>query len=240
MGRLKCDILDIYLTTFSESVISEVQDLLASSFSWKHLKFNLDFKNAAKNWEKVFFFWDNCIWIGIVKLSLLRTGYFSSPANVLTSSTKILHVNKRDFFQIHRLGSDNWIPSRCCYADFNSASVCLPCCLSKDPLKRDFLDIYLTTFSESVISEIQNLWGSSFPSKCSTFKLDFEIAAETGEKRFCSWHNWISIGSVKLSLLRTGCFSSAANGLISSPKIWHLNKRDFFQLKWLSSSQWIW
>ena len=28
----------------------------------------------------------------------------------------------------------------------------------KGPLKRDFLDNYLTTFSESVISEIQKLW----------------------------------------------------------------------------------
>ena len=46
----------------------------------KYLKFNLDFKNARRNWEKVYFFWDNCIWIGIVKLCLLRTGYFSSAA----------------------------------------------------------------------------------------------------------------------------------------------------------------
>ena len=38
----------------------------------------------------------------------------------------------------------------------------LPCCLSMGPLKRDFLDIYLTRFLESVISKMQNLWGSSF------------------------------------------------------------------------------
>ena len=63
------------------------------------------FKNAAKNWEIDFSFLDNYIWIGIVKLSLLRTGYFSSAANVLTSSPKIWHVNKRDFFQLIRLGS---------------------------------------------------------------------------------------------------------------------------------------
>ena len=63
--------------------------------------FNLDFERAAKNWEKVFCFWDNCIWIGIVKLSLLRTGCFSSEANVLRSSPKIWHVNKRDFFKFN-------------------------------------------------------------------------------------------------------------------------------------------
>ena len=33
--------------------------------------------------KKAFCFWDNCISIGIVKLSLLRRGYFSSAANVL-------------------------------------------------------------------------------------------------------------------------------------------------------------
>ena len=31
---------------------------------------NVDFKKAAKNWEQVFCFLDNCISIGIVKFSL--------------------------------------------------------------------------------------------------------------------------------------------------------------------------
>ena len=78
-------------------------------FYSKCLKSNLDLKNAVKNWQKAFCFWDNFIWIGIVKLSLLRTGYFSLAANVLTSSPKIWHVNKRDFFQLNFLGSDRWI-----------------------------------------------------------------------------------------------------------------------------------
>ena len=33
----------------------------------------------------------------------------------------------------------------CRHLDFNSVSARLPCYLSKGPLKRDFLDIYLTT-----------------------------------------------------------------------------------------------
>ena len=37
--------------------------------------------------------------------------------------------------------------------------------------------LYLTTFSESVISEIQKQWGSSFISKLSKFNLDFKNAA---------------------------------------------------------------
>ena len=60
--------------------------------------------------EKSFFFVsDNCIWIGIVKLFLLRTGFFSSATSVLTSSTEISHVNKRDFLQLNFLGSGQWI-----------------------------------------------------------------------------------------------------------------------------------
>ena len=108
-GRLKWDYLDIYLTTFSEAVISEKENIWGSYFLSKYSKFNLNFKNAARNWEKKFFFRDNGIWTGIVKLSLSRTGYFSSPANVLTSSPKTLHVNKRDVFQLSWLGSDQRI-----------------------------------------------------------------------------------------------------------------------------------
>ena len=85
------------------------KNLWGSLFGSKCLKLDLDFKNAAKNWEKVFCFWDNCIWIVIVKFSLLKTGYFSSVGNVLTTSHKILQVNKRDFFQLNFLGSDRWI-----------------------------------------------------------------------------------------------------------------------------------
>ena len=129
---------------------------------------------------------------------------------------------------------------KCCDADSNSAWARLPYCLSKHPLKRDFLDIYLTTFSESVISKIQNLGGSSFFKKYLKFNLDFKNAAKNSEKVFCFWDNCIWIGIVKLSLLRTGYFSSAANVLTSSPKIWHVNKRDVFQLNWLRSNQWIW
>ena len=135
---------------------------LRVKFFSKYWKFILDFENGAKKSENFFCFWDNCFWIGTIKLSLVRTGYFSSVANVLPSSPKIWHLRNRDFFQLNRLGSDQWIWLRCSDADLNSAWASSPCCLSKGHLKGDFLDIYLTTFSESVISEMQNLWGSSF------------------------------------------------------------------------------
>ena len=125
-------------------------------------------------------------------------------------------------------------------ADFNSFSARLPYCFSKGLLKQDFLDIYLIAFSESVISEIQKLRWSSFFSKYSKFKPDFKNWANNSEKIICFWDNCIWIDILKLSLLRTGYFSSAANVLTSSFKIFHVNTRDFFQFSWLSSDQWMW
>ena len=72
-------------------------------FFSKCLKINVDFKNLSESEKKNFFFWHKCIWNGIVQLSLLRTGYFSSAGNALTSRHNILHVNKRDIFQL------NWL-----------------------------------------------------------------------------------------------------------------------------------
>ena len=156
---------------------------------------------------------------------------------MLTSRPKIWHANKRDFFEHNFLVSDQLIWSRCCDEYFNSAWSRLPSWLSRQPLKRDFLDIYLTTLSESVSSEIQNLWGSCFDWKCLNFNLDIQSGGKNWEKLFYFWDNCIWIGIVKFSLLRTGYFSSAANVLTSSPKIWHVNKRDFFQLNWLDSDR---
>ena len=82
---------------------------MSVNFFLKCWKINLDLKNAAKNWEKAFSFPYDCIWIGIVNLSLLRIGYFSLAANELTSSPKIWHVNKRELFQLNCLGSDQLI-----------------------------------------------------------------------------------------------------------------------------------
>ena len=184
--------------------------------------------------------WYNCIWIGIAKLSLLRTGYFSLAANVLKSSQKIWHVNKRDVLRLNWLGSDQWIRQRCFDSDLNSAWARSSCCLSKGPLKRDFLENYLTTFSEAVVSEIQNIWGSPFFFKYLSFILDFKNASKNWEKIFRFWYNCIWIGMVKLPLLRKGFLSPAANVLRSSPKIWHVKNRDFFQFNWLGSDQSIW
>ena len=53
-----------------------------------------------------FCFSDNSIWIGCVKLSLLRREYLPLAVNVLTNSIKILCSTKRDSFQLIYLHSD--------------------------------------------------------------------------------------------------------------------------------------
>ena len=147
---------------------------------------------------------------------------------MLRSNPKISHVNKTDLFRINCLGNNQLMWTRCSDTDLNSASARLPCCLSKGPLKRDFLDIYMTTFSESVISEIQHLSGSSFCPKYLKLHLDLKNAGKTYGKVFCYWDNFIWIGIVKLSLFRTRYFLSAANVLRSSPKILHANQSNFY------------
>ena len=58
-----------------------------------------------KSWGKKFYCWDKCIWIGCLKLPLLRTEYLSSEVNALTASLKIFHITNRDFFHVNCLRS---------------------------------------------------------------------------------------------------------------------------------------
>ena len=51
-----------------------------------------------KKVENVFCFWNNSIWIGCVKLSVLRREYLPSELNVLKNSLKISPFTKKDFF----------------------------------------------------------------------------------------------------------------------------------------------
>ena len=62
-------------------------------------KFDVDFRIAVKNVEKVFCFLDNWIRIGCGKFSLLQTEYLPSAVNVLANSPKLLDITKRDIFQ---------------------------------------------------------------------------------------------------------------------------------------------
>ena len=66
-------------------------------FVWKCSKFNADSKNAEKNWEKMFFFWDKSIWIVCIHLSLLLREYLSLSVNVLRKGLKNFHKSRSDF-----------------------------------------------------------------------------------------------------------------------------------------------
>ena len=81
-------------------------------YFWKCSKFDVDLKNAQKNWEKVFCFSDKCIGIVCIELFLLRREYLSSAGNVLTKSLRlcmslrVTFLNSITFTVINEYGKD--------------------------------------------------------------------------------------------------------------------------------------
>ena len=84
----------------SQSEISETYKLWASSFLSKCSKVDLNFKTTKEDMEKIFSFLDICIWVGCVKLSLLRREYLTSVVSLLTNSPELLYITKRNFFKL--------------------------------------------------------------------------------------------------------------------------------------------
>ena len=70
-------------------------------FFSKCLKLGVDSRNGSKNWEKLFRFWDNCIWIENCKFSQSWTGYWQSVVHVLTNTSKISPKTSEDTFGIN-------------------------------------------------------------------------------------------------------------------------------------------
>ena len=102
-GVLKRGFLHIYLVTSLE--VRNLQNT-QGSFVSKYSKVDLDLRNGAKKWEKVFRFLDNYIWPGCDKFLLLRRKYLPSPVIVLKNSLKISYITKRDIFKVHFLQDD--------------------------------------------------------------------------------------------------------------------------------------
>ena len=63
-GCLKGVLLEISLTTLFGVRNFRNTWVMRTSFFWKWSKFNINFKNAERIWENVFYLWENCIWIG--------------------------------------------------------------------------------------------------------------------------------------------------------------------------------
>ena len=59
-----------------------------------------------KNIEKVFCFWHNFIWIGCVKLSVLRREYLPSALSVLGNSLEIFDITNINFLQVNCIHGD--------------------------------------------------------------------------------------------------------------------------------------
>ena len=76
-------------------------------FSTPHWKFHVYTKNAKKVSQKVSGFFDNVIWGGNGKLSLLLREYSRLTVRLLTSSTKIWDLSKKKKF-LTQFGSEWW------------------------------------------------------------------------------------------------------------------------------------
>ena len=66
-------------------------------FFRKYSKFTGDSKNAQKNSEKMFYFWEKYIWIVSIQLSLLIREYLSQAVTVLRKGLRNFHVCKSHF-----------------------------------------------------------------------------------------------------------------------------------------------
>ena len=129
----------------------------------------------------------------------------------------------------------------CCGLHLNSVWSCLPCCFPKGLQKWDFLDIYLTT-----VFRVRNFKNTSairvifFFETFQNFIYIPKMSKKSWEKVFPFKDNCISIGYLKLSLLRRKYFWSAVNVLKNCPEILHITKRNLFEFNWLQSDQLIW
>ena len=192
---------------------------------------------AKKIPENFFCFWNNCVWIGCVKLSLLRRAYLSSTLSVLTNSLKILHMTKRDFFrtQFRSQWSINFL---------KVLSFSIQHCLGLFTmfLPEGFFETGL--FRQLSNHVFRSPWFGKcisyrviFFCKCSKFNINFKNGKRISEKFLCFCDNCIWTSCVKPSLFRGEYLSSAVNLLTTSLNIFHITKRDFSLLCRFHSDQ---
>ena len=110
----------------------------------------------------MFCFWDKCIWIVSIHLSLLLREYVSLAVNVLTKGLKSFHESKSDFYNsialtvITRAGKSALIKIESVFR-----TVYLDAC--REVLSNGSVETFIEArLSWSVISEIHQLSGSSF------------------------------------------------------------------------------
>ena len=119
----------------------------------------------------------------------------------------------------------------------NCVSARVRCYLSKGPLKRDFLDIYLTTIFG--VRKFKNTSAMSIILFLEMLKIEsiFRKCEKKWDIIFCFWDICLWKFCKKLPLLRREYLSSAVNGLRKCPKISHITQRDSFDLDYLHRDQ---
>ena len=160
-----------------QSVSSKIYKLWGSSFFSKCWKFYLNSENAKKSSEIIFGFFDNCIWECCYKLFVIRREYLLSAVNGLKNRPKILHILQRlSQPELPSQGSINMV--KVLLSSFEQCFSQFRMLLVEGPLKRDFLDIYLTKFFRVRKSKNTYPMRIIFFWTCSKFYSNLENAKE--------------------------------------------------------------
>ena len=89
-------------------------------FFSKYWKFDVEFRNAMKNGEKDFGFWDNIICICGTKFTLLWKEYLWLTVNVLKSCANISNITKSNFLQLSLFQINGTVVQTLCHAYLSS------------------------------------------------------------------------------------------------------------------------
>ena len=114
-----------------QSIIFKTNHVWGSNFFSNYLKPDEQFGNVEKNWSNIFWFGDNCIWIGCVKQSLLLKENTCHPVSICEQTvSRFQMLLKENFFQADFLSewSKNMrriLPYRFnqCFVPFNMLTV---------------------------------------------------------------------------------------------------------------------
>ena len=75
-------------------------------FFFKMFKIWSRFQKCTTKLRKILFLLYEWIWIGCLKLSLLKSVFLPSAVSVSTNSPNILHITKKDLFQLNLIHID--------------------------------------------------------------------------------------------------------------------------------------
>ena len=164
------------------------------------------------------------------RILVISSQYVNKHSQDFCISQREIFTNSTAFTVINKYGKDGAVPLQQCF-------VPLTCRLSKGPMKRDFLEIWLTTFFG-----VRNFGNKSamkviFFWKCSIVNLHFKSAVSNWENVLSFWANSIWIVCLKMSLLTTEYLPSVVNMLTKILKTLYIPKRHFFKLNILHSDQ---